>query len=105
MSMPCLHPKALKALLSLKGTGPNVEEFISADHRYRRLLALTVPKTRTTASMLFSALARMPFEGLFSKMSRRARYRRRLKVHFQALMEAMVSNFKRLIVTQPIPIH
>jgi IS5 family transposase len=55
----------------------------------------------------FLSSLRMPFEGLFSKMSHRARYRGRLKVHFQALMEAMVSNFKRLIVigAQPIPIH
>jgi IS5 family transposase len=55
----------------------------------------------------FLSSLRMPFEGLFSKMSHRARYRGRLKVHFQALMEAMFSNFKRLIVigAQPIPIY
>ena len=53
----------------------------------------------------FSSL-RMPFEGIFSKVSSRARYRGRLKVHFQVLMESIVTNLKRLIVIQaePIPI-
>lgn len=54
----------------------------------------------------FLSTLRMPFEGLFSKMSHRARYRGKLKVYFQALMEALVSNFKRLITidAEPIPI-
>lgn len=53
----------------------------------------------------FSAL-RMPFEGVFSKMSHRARYRGIVKVQFQAFMEALVHNFKRLLVieAEPIPI-
>ena len=40
----------------------------------------------------------MPFEGLFSQMSHRARYHTQVKVYFQALMEAIVLNLKRLIV-------
>lgn len=53
----------------------------------------------------FSSL-RMPFEGVFSKMSKRARYRGKVKVYFQALMEAIVHNVKRLVVmrVEPIPI-
>ena len=53
----------------------------------------------------FSSL-RMPFEGVFSKMSKRARYRGKVKVYFQALMEAIVHNIKRLLVieAEPIPI-
>jgi transposase, IS5 family len=55
----------------------------------------------------FLSSLRMPFEGLFSKVSQRARYRGQLKVYFQALMEALVSNFKRLITigAEPIPIQ
>ena len=54
----------------------------------------------------FLTALRMPFEGIFSKMPKRARYRGISKVHFQAVMEALVSNFKRLqgINTSPIPI-
>jgi len=44
----------------------------------------------------FSSL-RMPFEGVFSKMSRRARYRGKLKVYFESLMESIVHNVKRLV--------
>ena len=53
----------------------------------------------------FSSL-RMPFEGVFSKMSKRARYRGKVKVYFQALMDAIVHNIKRLIKIKsgPIPI-
>ena len=53
----------------------------------------------------FSSL-RMPLEGIFSKTSSRARYRGILKVHFQVLMESIVTNLKRLIVigAEPIPI-
>lgn len=53
----------------------------------------------------FSSL-RMPFESVFSKMSSRARYRGKLKVYFQALMEALVHNLKRLVVikVETIPI-
>lgn len=54
----------------------------------------------------FLSSLRMPFEGVFSKMSKRARYRTKVKVQFQAFMEALVHNFKRLVVigAEPIPI-
>ena len=53
----------------------------------------------------FSSL-RMPFEGVFSKMSKRARYRGKVKVYFQAVFEAIVHNIKRLLTINapPIPI-
>jgi transposase, IS5 family len=52
----------------------------------------------------FFSRLRMPFEGAFSKMSHRARYRGRLKVYFQALMESLVSNLKRLVVIDAEPL-
>lgn len=51
----------------------------------------------------FSSL-RMPFEGVFSKMSHRARYRGQIKVYFQVVMEALVFNLKRLVLIHPEPI-
>ena len=54
----------------------------------------------------FFSMLRMPYEGVFSKMSRRARYRGQLKVYFQAIMEAMVHNVKRLCIIrqEPVPL-
>lgn len=40
---------------------------------------------------------RMPFEGVFSKLSKVARYRSVAKVQFQTFMESIVFNIKRLI--------
>lgn len=54
----------------------------------------------------FFCSLRMPFEGVFSKMPKRARYRGILKVYFQALMDAIVHNVKRLVTirVEAIPI-
>ena len=54
----------------------------------------------------FLSALRAPFEGVFSKMSHRARYRGEAKVYFQVLMESLVHNFKRLVTigVDPIPI-
>lgn len=40
---------------------------------------------------------RMPFEGVFSKMSKRARYRGHAKVTMQAFFQAIVHNFKKAV--------
>jgi transposase, IS5 family len=40
---------------------------------------------------------RAPFEGVFSKFEKRARYRGPSKVQFQFFMEAIVHNAKRLV--------
>jgi IS5 family transposase len=49
---------------------------------------------------------RMPFEGVFAVLGKRARYRGIVKNLFQALMEALVFNLKRLIkiVEEPVPL-
>lgn len=47
---------------------------------------------------------RMPFEGNFSKVQPRARYRGTIKVQFQAFLEALAFNFKRLIKIGAAPI-
>lgn len=45
----------------------------------------------------FLTKLRMPYEGVFSKMDKRARYRGLAKNQFQALMQSLAYNFKRLI--------
>ena len=54
-------------------------------------------KTKNRERDAFFSSLRMPYEGVFSKMAKVARYRGKLKVYFQALMEAIVHNVKRLI--------
>jgi IS5 family transposase len=47
---------------------------------------------------------RAPFEAVFSKFERRARYRGLAKVQFQLFMDALVWNVKRLIQINPPPL-
>jgi IS5 family transposase len=47
---------------------------------------------------------RAPFENVFSKWERRARYRGLLKVQSQILLEAIVFNVKRLLVINSPPL-
>ena len=47
---------------------------------------------------------RMPYEGTFSKMEPRARYRGVAKCQYQAFMEALVHNLKRLIAIDAPPL-
>lgn len=44
---------------------------------------------------------RMPFEGTFSKLNHRARYRGCMKTFFQCVAEAMVHNLKKAVVILP----
>ena len=55
-------------------------------------------KDKNKSKDAFFSRLRMPYEGVFSKMEKRARYRGRVKVYFQALMQAFVHNVKRLVV-------
>jgi IS5 family transposase len=47
---------------------------------------------------------RMPFEGTFSKRRRRAKFRSRAKVFFQATFEALCHNLKKAVVILPLKI-
>ena len=47
---------------------------------------------------------RAPFEGLFSKCEKRARYRGQAKVQFQFFMDAIVHNVKRLVTINSPPL-
>lgn len=47
---------------------------------------------------------RMPFEGVFSKMSKRARYRGHAKVTMQSFLQAIAHNLKKAVTFIPAPI-
>lgn len=48
---------------------------------------------------------RMPYEGVFSKMSKKCRYKGTVKQRFQAMMEAFVYNAKRLVKIKVAPLE
>jgi hypothetical protein len=48
---------------------------------------------------------RMPFEGVFSKLRKKTRYRGLVKQRWQVLFEAIVHNAKRLIVIETTPLE
>jgi len=47
---------------------------------------------------------RMPFEGTFSKLNHRARYRGKTKMLLQCLMEAICHNLKKAVAVLPTPL-
>lgn len=54
-------------------------------------------KTKNRDLDRFRSAIRMPFEGTFSKMDHRARYRGHAKVTLQAFMQALVHNLKKAV--------
>jgi IS5 family transposase len=52
----------------------------------------------------FLTRLRMPYEGVFSKMNKKVRYKSLPKVQFQVTMQALVHNLKRLITINADPI-
>jgi IS5 family transposase len=52
----------------------------------------------------FLTKLRMPYEGVFSKMDKKSRYKGLAKNQFQAFMQALVHNLKRLIKIEPPPL-
>lgn len=63
-------------------------------------------KTKNHDKDRFISAIRMPFEGVFSKKKKKARFITRVKNQFQAFMEALIFNSKRALVLniQAIPI-
>jgi len=55
-------------------------------------------RDKNKAKDRFLSKLRSPFEGLFSKVNRRARYRGQAKVQMQAFMEALIHNIKRWVI-------
>ena len=55
-------------------------------------------KVKNRAKDRWLTKLRSPFEGIFSKIHRRARYRGQSKVQMQAFMEGLIHNIKRWVV-------
>jgi len=82
------------------------QEIIRANNCHSGAIKKNNMKDKNRAKDNWISAIRMPFEGVFSKMSKECRYRGRDKTLFQATMQALVFNLKRLLVIQaePIPI-
>jgi len=52
----------------------------------------------------WKTITRMPFEGNFSKLRKRAKFRSQVKVLFQCFSEAICHNLKKAILILPAPI-
>ena len=52
----------------------------------------------------WKTITRMPFEGNFSKLRKRAKFRSQVKVLFQCFSEAICHNLKKAIVVLPAPV-
>jgi IS5 family transposase len=98
---------------------PRGGEMVFADKAYCLGKAQTAMKIRsaTSAAILKNNMKnknkdldrwrsgiRAPFESVFSKFERRARYRSLAKVQLQLFMEAIVHNMKRLVQINPPPL-
>ena len=93
------------AILADKGYGHGqAQKDIKARGLHSMAIKNNNAKDKDRKKDAFYCSLRMPFEGVFSKMSKRARYRSKVKVLFQAIMQAMVHNIKRLITIKAAPI-
>ena len=76
-------------------------EVIKKDHalyKINRVVSLESMTYRIKDLDRWISGVRAPFEGIFSKQTKRARYRGRAKVQYQAFMDSIVHNLKRLVV-------
>jgi len=81
-----------------KGYDTNdVKEEIQKKDCYSGVIEKNNRKTKNRDKDKYLSRLRMPFEGIFSKMNKRAKYRGLAKVHFQVIAESIVHNLKRLI--------
>jgi len=60
-------------------------------------------KAKNRDKDIFLTRIRMPFEGVFSKMDKRVRYKGIAKVQYQVILQALVHNIKRLIKLETAP--
>jgi IS5 family transposase len=60
-------------------------------------------KTKNRDLDKWRSKVRMPFEGVFSKQKKKARYRGRVKVFMQCVLEALCHNLKKAVTILPQP--
>ena len=75
--------------------------WIKANDSYPATIRKNNNKIKNRDLDKYRSATRMPYEGTFSKLEKRARYKTTRKVAFQCFFEAIVHNLKRTIVVVP----
>lgn len=103
-------PKALKEIIT-KNTMVFMDkiydqkkayQILKANNCYSGIIKKINNKTKNKDLDRWKSKTRMPFEGNFSKLRKRAKFRSRVKVLFQCFSEAIVHNLKKAIVILPM---
>lgn len=81
-----------------------VYEALAAHHCHAATIRKNNNKTKNRDLDRWRSSLRMPFEGTFSKLKKRARYRGILKVELQNIFQALCHNLKKAITILPTPI-
>lgn len=100
--------KALKHICPNEGVvfadkgycGKGAEKIMKANQCINRAILKNNMKGKDFRRDRIISKQRMPYESIFSKQSKKARYRGIAKTQFQAFMQALAFNFKRLIVVK-----
>ena len=79
-------------------------EVLEAYHCHAATIRKNNNKTKNHDLDRWRSAIRMPFEGTFSKLKKRARYRGILKVEFQNIFQALCHNLKKAVIILPTPI-
>lgn len=77
-------------------------QVLNAHRCYSATIRKKNNKTKNKDLDRWRSSVRMPFEGTFSKLSKKARYRGIIKTTFQCLLEAICHNLKKAVTILPI---
>lgn len=93
------------AVIADKGyCGKEADKIIRANGCHNNAIKKNNMKNKNKSLDVFLTSLRMPYENIFSKMDKKVRYRGIAKVQFQAFMQAIAFNFKRLITINAPPL-
>ena len=103
-------PKALKEIIT-KNTMAFMDkiydqrkayETLKANHCHSGIIKKRNNKTKNKDLDSWKSKTRMPFEGNFSKLRKRAKFRSQVKVLMQCYFEAMAHNLKKAVAILPL---
>lgn len=80
------------------------DQVLSAHHCHSATIRKKNNKTKNRDLDRWRSQVRMPFEGTFSKLNKKARYRGIIKVTFQCFFESICHNLKKAVTILPMQI-
>ena len=76
-------------------------QILKANHCHSGIIMKNNNKLKNKYLDGWKSTTRMPFEGNFSKLRKRAKFRSQVKVLFQCFSEAIVHNLKKALILLP----